>query len=83
MRKTAEPCVPALLRPTGTYRLDDPSDLTCKDGTGQHPMDDPLLSWKQQSTPDIRRCLKRAIARQLFKLLERHGRSEAEIARLP
>jgi transposase len=36
-----------------------------------------------KSTRDIRRCLKRAIARQLFKLLERYGPSEAELARLP
>src|SRR4029453_12523702 len=35
---------PALLGPTGAYWLDDPSDLTCKDGTGQHAVDDPRLS---------------------------------------
>jgi hypothetical protein len=43
-----------LLDPTGAYWLDDPSDLTCKDSTQQYPVDDPLLSCKQQvggSTP--------------------------------
>jgi transposase len=33
-----------------------------------------------KSIRDIRRCLKRAIARQLFKLLERHNRSAVELA---
>ena len=32
---------------TGAHWLDDPSDLSCKDGTRQHPVDDPL-SCKQQ-----------------------------------
>jgi hypothetical protein len=36
-----------LLGPTGAYWLDDPSDLTCKDSTQQHAVDDPLLSCKQ------------------------------------
>ncbi len=36
-----------------------------------------------KSTRDIRRCLKRAVARQLFKLLERYGLSQVELARLP
>jgi transposase len=36
-----------------------------------------------KSTRDIRRCLKRVVARQLFKLLERDGPSGAELARLP
>jgi hypothetical protein len=39
---------PALLGPTGAYWLDDPSDLSCKDSTGQHAVDDLLLSCKQQ-----------------------------------
>jgi hypothetical protein len=34
-----------------------------------------------KSTCDIRRCLKRAVARQLFKLLERHDRAEVELVR--
>jgi hypothetical protein len=38
----------ALLSPTGAYWLDDPSDLTCKETTRQHAVDDPLLSCKQQ-----------------------------------
>ena len=38
----------ALLGPTGPHQLDDPSDLTCKDSTGQHAVDDPRLSCKQQ-----------------------------------
>jgi transposase len=33
-----------------------------------------------KSARDIRRCLKRAIARQLFKLLERYGGGPAELA---
>jgi transposase len=32
-----------------------------------------------KSTRDIRRCLKRAVARQLFKLLERYDRSAVEV----
>jgi hypothetical protein len=35
-----------------------------------------------KSIRDIRRCLKRAIARQLFKLLERHNPSAVELASL-
>jgi transposase len=35
-----------------------------------------------KSVRDIRRCLKRAVARQLFKLLERCGRSTAELIRV-
>ena len=38
----------ALLGPTGAHWLDDLSDLSCKDSTRQHPVDDPLLSCKQQ-----------------------------------
>jgi len=34
----------ALLGPTAAHWLDDPSDLTCKDSTRQHAVDDPLLS---------------------------------------
>jgi transposase len=34
-----------------------------------------------KSDRDIRRCVKRAVARQLFKLLERYGRSEVELVR--
>jgi hypothetical protein len=29
---------------------------------------------------DIRRCLKQAVARQLFKLLERYGSAAVEVA---
>jgi hypothetical protein len=36
-----------LLSPTGTHWLDDRPDLTCQDSTGQHAVDDPLLSCKQ------------------------------------
>jgi transposase len=35
-----------------------------------------------KSIRDIRRCLKRAIARQLFKLLERYDRSTVELLRI-
>ena len=35
-----------------------------------------------KSIRDIRRCLKRAIARQLFKLLERYDRSLMELLRI-
>ena len=34
-----------------------------------------------KSTREIRRCLKRAVARQLFKLLEHHDRSAVEVLR--
>jgi hypothetical protein len=34
----------ALFGPTGAYWLDDPSDLSSKDSTRQHSVDDPLLS---------------------------------------
>ena len=34
-----------------------------------------------KSTRDVRRCLKRAVARQLFKLLERHDRPAVEVLR--
>jgi hypothetical protein len=44
----------ALLGPTGADRLDDPSDLSCKDSTCQHAADDPLLSCKQQIVPVFR-----------------------------
>jgi hypothetical protein len=37
-----------VLGATGAHLLDDPTDLSCKDRTGQHAMDDPLLSCKQQ-----------------------------------
>jgi hypothetical protein len=37
----------APLGPSGAHWLDDPSDLTCKDSTQHHPVDDPLLSCKQ------------------------------------
>jgi hypothetical protein len=37
----------ALPGPTGAHWLDDPSDVSCKDSTRQHPVDDPLLSCKQ------------------------------------
>jgi hypothetical protein len=38
----------ASLGPTGAHWLDDPSDVSCKEDTGQHALDDPLLSCKQQ-----------------------------------
>jgi hypothetical protein len=38
----------ALPGPTGAHSLDSPSDLTCKERTGHHAVDDPLLSCKQQ-----------------------------------
>jgi hypothetical protein len=38
----------APLGPTGAHSLDDPSDLSSKDGTRQYPTDGPLLSCKQQ-----------------------------------
>jgi hypothetical protein len=40
-----------LLGSTGAYWLDDPFDLSCKDSTRQHAVDDPLLSCKQQVRP--------------------------------
>jgi hypothetical protein len=38
----------ASLNLSGAHWLDDLSDATCKDSTGQHAVDDPLLSCKQQ-----------------------------------
>ena len=35
-----------------------------------------------KSIREIRRCLKRAVARQLFKLLERYDRSTVEVLRI-
>jgi transcriptional regulator NrdR family protein len=35
-----------------------------------------------KSVRDVRRCLKRVVARQLFKLLERYDRSAVELANL-
>jgi hypothetical protein len=32
----------------GAHWLDGPFDLSCKGSTGQHAVDDPLLSCKQQ-----------------------------------
>ena len=32
-----------------------------------------------KSAREVRRCLKRVVARQLFKLLERYDRSEVEV----
>ena len=40
----------ASLGPTGAYWLDDPSDLSCKEATRQHTLDDPRLSCKQLVT---------------------------------
>jgi transposase len=34
-----------------------------------------------KSVRDIRRCLKRAVARQLFRLLERHDQAAVEVIR--
>src|SRR5207247_782721 len=39
---------PALLGPTGAHWLDDPPDLSCKDSTGHHAVDDCPLSCKQR-----------------------------------
>jgi hypothetical protein len=39
-------CHQALLAVTGAHWLDDVPDLTCKDGTCQHAVDDPRLSRK-------------------------------------
>jgi hypothetical protein len=36
---------------------------------------------RRKRARDIRRCLKRAVARQLFKLLEGHDRAVVEIIR--
>jgi hypothetical protein len=36
----------ALLGPSGAYWLDDPPDLGCQDGTGQHSVDGCQLSCK-------------------------------------
>jgi len=35
-----------------------------------------------KSARDVRRCLKRMVARQLFKLLERHDHSAVELVRI-
>jgi transposase len=35
-----------------------------------------------KSVREIRRCLKRAVARQLFKLLERYDRSAVEVIKV-
>jgi hypothetical protein len=37
-----------LLSPTGAYWLDDPPDVSCKDSTRQHAVDDARLSCKQR-----------------------------------
>jgi hypothetical protein len=37
-----------LLGPSGAHWLDDASDLSCKESTGQDAVDGPLLSCKQQ-----------------------------------
>jgi hypothetical protein len=37
----------APLATTGPHWLDDPPDLSCKETTRQHAVDDPLLSCKQ------------------------------------
>ncbi|MGH9258438.1 MAG: hypothetical protein ACRD08_00860 [Acidimicrobiales bacterium] len=39
----------APLAATGTYWLDDSPDLSCKDSTRQHAVDDLRLSCKQQA----------------------------------
>jgi hypothetical protein len=38
----------ALLGPTGAYWLDDLSDVTCRNSTRQHAVDDPRLSCHQE-----------------------------------
>ena len=42
-----------LLGPTGPHWLDDRHDLSCQDSTGQHAVDDPLLSCN--ALPSFRR----------------------------
>jgi hypothetical protein len=37
----------ALLGPTGAHWLDDPPDVSCKENTRQHSVDDLRLSGKQ------------------------------------
>jgi len=56
----------ALLSPSGAHWLDDPSDLTCKETTRQHAVDDPLLScnpllatWGHGSPPASPPCVTR------------------------
>jgi hypothetical protein len=39
-----------------------------------------LAAGRRASARDVRRCLKRAVARQLFKLLERLDRPGVELA---
>jgi hypothetical protein len=41
----------ALLGPTGAHSLDTASDLSCKETTRQHAVDDPLLSCNLLSHP--------------------------------
>jgi hypothetical protein len=38
---------PPLIGRSAAYWLNDPPDLSCKDSTRQHPVDDPLLSCRQ------------------------------------
>ena len=44
---------PAPLAPTEAHWLDDPPDPSSKDTTGQHAMDDALLSCKQRFGPGL------------------------------
>jgi hypothetical protein len=39
-------CNSAISSPSGAHWLDDSSDLTCKDGTQQYPLDGSLLIGK-------------------------------------
>jgi hypothetical protein len=52
----------APLGPTGAYWLDDPPDLTCKETTRQHGVDDPRLSCKQQVGDSSPRQLPRPVS---------------------
>jgi hypothetical protein len=46
-----------LLRPTGAHWLDSPTDLSCKESTRQHAVDDPRLSCNLVlSSGSARRC---------------------------
>jgi hypothetical protein len=39
---------PGVTQPVRNALADDLPDVSCKDGIAQHPVDDPLLSCKQQ-----------------------------------
>ena len=43
----------ALLGPTGAHWLDDPPDVSCKDGIQQYSVDGSLLSCNNRFDPDL------------------------------